>query len=79
MIANEYQEYLDTQTDLNYRGFDLVAADKICSNGLKCAEHDLGQDLVGGIKDCDGSNIRTIQPVALFVDWVNDTQLPLLR
>ena len=49
------------------------------SKGRKSAEQDLGQDLVGGIKDCDVSKNRAIQPVTLFVDWVNDTQFSLLR
>ena len=48
----------------------LVAADKIFSKGCKSAEQDLGQDLVGGIEDCDGSKIPAIQPATFFVDFL---------
>ena len=38
----------------------LVAGGKICSKGRKSAKQDLRQDLVGGIKDRDGSKVRAI-------------------
>ncbi|XP_052895602.1 uncharacterized protein LOC128302790 [Anopheles moucheti] len=38
----------------------LVVSDEICSKGRKSAEKYAGQDLIGGIKDCDGSEVSIV-------------------
>ena len=83
LVLSSLLEDLPLSRNLVSNGFAynkpiLVAADEICSKGHKSAKQDLGQYLVDGIEDCDGSKIRELQPVAPFVDWMNDTQLSLL-